>query len=49
MRIVSIGEAHGYMCRVNRALVSNQVTIPPLMGLGKDHKGDIDSNPVNGP
>ena len=49
VKIVNIGEAHGHMWRVNRALVSNYVTIPPLMGLRKDHKGDIDSNPVKGP
>ena len=37
------------MWRVNRALISNHMTIPPLMGLRKDHKSDINDNPVLGP
>ena len=35
--------------RVNRALISTYNTIPPLIGLRKDHKGDLEDNPVLGP
>ena len=49
VRIGRMGEDQNHTWRVNRALISNHTTIPPLMGLRKDHKGDIDNNPEKGP
>ena len=48
VRFARIGENHNHIWRVNRALISNYLSIPPLMGLRKDHKGDIDDNPEKG-
>ena len=48
-RITSAGSDKGHQWRINRALVNNFTTIPPLMGLRKDHKPDLDNNPSKGP
>ena len=49
IRICNIGGNQGHIWRVNRVLISTYNTIPPLMGLRKDHKGDLEDNPILGP
>ena len=39
----------GQATRCNRALINNYATIPSLQGLRKDHKGDIENDPIIGP
>ena len=50
-KVFCIGEAvgSGQHRRCGRALVNNFSTIPTLLGLRKDHKGDMDVNPIKGP
>ena len=43
-KMCRLGEWNNHMWRVNRALISNFTTIPPLLGLRKDHKRDINDN-----
>ena len=43
----SAGSSQGW--KFVRNLVGNYVTIPSLQGLRKDHKGDMDGDPVKGP
>ena len=45
----NIGRDKNHSWRVNRALVNSFSTIPPLMGLRKDHKPDLEGDPVLGP
>ena len=47
--LTSSGSDKGHQWRINRALVNNYTTIPPLMGLRKDHKPDLDGDPSKGP
>ena len=50
-KIFSIGSESGtgQKHRCNRALINNYSTIPSLQGLRKDHKGDLDNDPMKGP
>ena len=48
-KMCKIGEHNKHQWRINRALISNYATIPPLMGLRKDHKECINKDPVLGP
>ena len=48
-RMAQIGRRNNHSWRVNRALVTNFSTIPPLVGLRKDHKADLQNNKVLGP
>ena len=51
IKIFNIGSeaGHGQTRQCTRALVNNYTTIPALQGLRKDHKGDIDNDPIKGP
>ena len=49
VRLANIGGGHNHEWRVNRALVTNFSTIPPLIGMRKDHKTNINNDPVLGP
>ena len=49
VKITSAGSDKGHQWRINRALVNNHITIPPLMEIRKDHKPDLDKDPIKGP
>ena len=49
VRICRMGDGNQHRWRINRALVSNYATIPPLTGLRKDHKPDLHGDPEIGP
>ena len=48
-RLARNGGGNNHLWRVNRALVTNYSTIPPLIGLRKDHKANINNDPALGP
>ena len=43
-----IGGGNNHMWYISRALISNFATIPPLLRLRKDHKDNINNNPLLG-
>ena len=47
--ICRMGDGNRHRWRINRALMSNYATIPPLTGLRKDHKPDLQGDPEIGP
>ena len=51
IKIFNIGSnsGSGQQRRCGRALINNFTTIPALQGLRKDHKSDIDNDPIKGP
>merc|ERR1712240_716598 len=49
VRLCNIGGAHNHNWRVNRALISNFAPIPPMIGMRKDHKANIQNKPTLGP
>ena len=49
VKMCDIGGRNNHGWRSNRALISNYSTIPPLMGLRKDHKDNINNDAVLGP
>ena len=46
---IGTGSGGGQSPPCNCVLISNYNTIPTLQGLRKDHKGNIDEDPVKGP
>ena len=48
VRMMAIGSGVNQQWRVNRAMVSKFAPIPPMMGLRKDHKGNINNDETLG-
>ena len=51
MRIFNIGSESGsrQQRRCGRAIINNYSSIPSIQGLRKDHKGNLDNDPIKGP
>ena len=49
IRMFNVGKGSGQTWRIQRALVNHFSTVPPLLGLRKDHKKDINNEPTLGP